>query len=125
MTKEEKIVEHNAIIESVSLSVEDHGVLSSFVMLDYGGTGQGFGGYVLYLPKSFTHHAKSSVAGHWIWRVLEIAGVKEWDELPGKTIRVRRVEWGKIQAIGHIVKDDWFYPEKEFTEWRLVESEAK
>ena len=109
------IKECNAIIEGVTLSSADHGVLSSFVHLDYGGSGQGFGGYALYLPNSSTHHNALSVAGHWIWRVMEIAGVSQWSQCKGQTVRLKH-EHGKVHAIGHIVKDDWFYPGKEFPE---------
>ncbi len=105
----------NAIIVSASLTADSHGLLSAWLHLNYGGAGQGFGGYCLYLPKTFTHHTLQSVAGHFIWRCLEVAGVTTWDELAGKTIRVRKEdEWGRIEAIGHIVKDDWFNPEADF-----------
>lgn len=104
----------NAVIESAVITSDDHGLLSAWLMLDYGGTGQGFGGYSLYLPKSFKHHKLGSVAGHFIWRVMEVAGVSTWDQLPGKTIRVRAEHLGRIEAIGHIVKDDWFCPEEDF-----------
>ena len=46
----------NAVIESVRLTIDDHGCLSAWVMLDYGESGQEFGGYALYLPKSHTHY---------------------------------------------------------------------
>ena len=113
---EEKFVEVNAVIESATLTAADHGLLSGWIHLDYGGSGQGFGGISLYLPKSFTHHAVNSPAGHWIWRVMEIAGVEEWSKLPGRTIRVRKVgQFGRAVAIGHIIKDDWFDPEADFS----------
>lgn len=106
---------HNAIITSATMSSDDHGFLSSYVHLDYGGMCQGFGGYVLYLPKDCRHHELKSVAGHWIWRVMEIAGVTEWSKLQGKTIRAD-IQNGLIAGIGHIVKDDWFYPKKDFAD---------
>lgn len=104
----------NAIIEKVSLSSDDHGCLSSWVHIDYGDCGhQGFGGYALYLPKSFTHHARDSVAGHWIYRVMEIAGVEDWNKIQGNAVRAK-LEGGMIVALGHITKNDWFEPRIDF-----------
>lgn len=103
----------NAVIEDAKLTSGDHGLLSGWVYLDYGGSGQGFGGYSLYLPKSFRHHKILSPAGHFIWRVMEIAGVDDWSKLKGKTIRVDANHCG-VKGIGHIVRDDWFYPEIDF-----------
>lgn len=103
----------NAIIEAATLDIGERGFLDCWLTLDYGGSGQGFGGYVLYLPKSFDHHDLLSAAGHFIYRVMEIAGVEKWNQLPGKTIRVLSSHSG-IYAIGHIVKEDWFNPSKDF-----------
>ena len=108
--------ERNAIIESADILINDHGCLDAWLMLDYGGSGQGFGGYALQLPKSYTHYTFLGPAGHFIMRVLEVAGVKHWNQLTGKTVRVRTDgDFGKITAIGHIVKDDWFNPAEDFT----------
>lgn len=106
----------NAIITAASITSADHGVLSAWLTLEYGGGScQGFGGYSLYLPKSFKHHkiAGPNYAGHFIWRVMEIAGVESWDKLVGKTIRVQAAHQG-VEAIGHIVNDDWFRPRIDF-----------
>ncbi len=100
----------NAIIRGATLSTADHGLLSSFLDLDYGGSGQGFGGYALFSP-GWTLSA--NYAGLWIWRCLEVAGVTEWSQLKGRTIRAK-FEWTKVHSIGHIVKDIWFDPANEF-----------
>lgn len=108
----------NAVIESATITNDDHGLLSAWLHLDYGGSGQGFGGYALYLPKGFTHSNPSgpNYAGHFIWRVMEIAGVSEWGKLKGKTIRVR-CDHSAVHAIGHIVKEDWFCPSDDFRQF--------
>lgn len=109
----EKIETENAIIESATLTIADHGLLSAWLTLQFDGSGQGFGGYALYLPKSFDHHKLLSPAGHFIYRVLEIAGVEHWEDLAGRTIRAKHT-WSKVIAIGHIVKNDWFDPSEDF-----------
>ena len=105
----------NAVIKLADITDSDRGLLDAWLHLDYGGSSQGFGGYSLYLPKSYSHHELKSVAGHHIWRCMEIAGVSKWSLLPGKTIRVR-IENGLIKAIGHIVENDWYCPAEDFKE---------
>lgn len=103
----------NAIIESARITIEDHGFLDCWLTLDYGGAGQGFGGFALYLPKSFDKHKLQSVAGHHIYRIMEVAGVENWNDLEGKTIRVEH-NFTTVKSIGHIVKDDWFCPADDY-----------
>ena len=113
------IEEKNAIITGATITNDDRGLLSAWVYLDYGGGGQGFGGYALYLPKGFAHANEMDCAGLFIWRVMEVADVAEWAQLKGKTVRVRS-EHNKVHAIGHIVKDLWFNPSEEFEALRLA-----
>lgn len=105
----------NAIITDAEITNDDHGCLTAWIHLDYGGCGQGFGGYSLYIPKSFHHYDPKSAnyAGHFIWRVMEVAGVFKWSQLRGKTVRVKSNR-SKVCEIGHIVKDDWFNPSADF-----------
>ena len=103
----------NAIIDYANLMIEDHGTLSSFVGVKLEGGGQGFGGYALYLPPDYAHHELKSPAGHFFYRCMEIAGVTNWKDMKGKAIRIYGT-WNRIEAIGHIINDDWFIPSLDF-----------
>ena len=102
----------NAIITDFSLNFTERGILDFWIYLDYECGSQGFGGYALYLPKSFKNHKLKSYAGHYIYRVLEVAGVTDLKDLKGKTIRVNG-DFSKIESIGHIIKNIWFNPKDE------------
>jgi hypothetical protein len=111
----------NAIIKNASITFESHGFLTVWLELDFGdGFGQSFGGYALYHQKSVNPATVPNYAGHFIWRCMEIAGVSEWSAIPGKSIRVRKPSENEnyIEAIGHIIKDDWFCPKEEFLKLR-------
>jgi len=115
MASEEK----NAVITSATITNDDHGLLTAWIQLDFGGSGQGFGGFALYLPNDFSHsNNQRNFAGHFIWRMMEVAGVDEWSKLPGKTIRAKGDHQG-IEAVGHVIKDDWFDPKSEFEQMKL------
>jgi hypothetical protein len=103
----------NAIIEYADLMIEDHGFLSSFIGVVFEGSGQGFGGYALYSPAGYKSHELKSPAGHFFYRCMEIAGVTNWKDMKGKAIRIYGT-WNRIEAIGHIVNDDWFIPSIDF-----------
>jgi hypothetical protein len=104
----------NAIITGTQLGYEDHGILTAFLQLDYGNSGQGFGGYQLDTYSKENEGRTASIGcGFFIQRVLEVVGVDRWEQLNGKHIRVIS-DWNKVQGIGHILKDEWFFPEKEF-----------
>lgn len=50
----------------------------------------------------------------WIKRVFDVADVESMSELAGKAVRLRINDDNKIEAIGHIVKEDWFCPDGDF-----------
>ena len=42
-------------------------------------------------------------------RVLEVAGVSRWEDLPGTFVRVEESAWGTmVFRIGNILEDRWF-----------------
>lgn len=111
----------NARIRGADIFVEDHGILTAFVDLDYGGGGQGFGGYGMdrHVPRDPTlkddrRADREGVAWgmEFIRRVMATVGVDRWSKLPGTPVRVR-ADWGKVYEIGHFIEDRWFSPERD------------
>lgn len=74
-------------------------IKNAWVYLDYGGSGQGFGGYVLGGP--FTDG--------FVYGVLEALECASWEKLPGQYCRVE-IRGGLARRIGHPLKDQWFDP---------------
>jgi hypothetical protein len=96
----------NAIIQSVEITNKDHDMLLVWINLKFKDYNQGFGGYELYSPRFKIVHNK---AGYFMYRLLQLADVHEWNQLKGKPIRVKS-EGQQIIALGHIVNDDWYCP---------------
>lgn len=102
----------NAIITKVDLDIERN--LTMWVHLDYGGSGQAFGGYQLYHKTSWEENTKDNknYAGHFITRVLETVGAESFQSLKGMSCRVKASHTG-ADSIGHFLKDKWFTPKDE------------
>jgi len=99
--------ESNARITSTTLGYEDHGIMTWFLDLDYGGSGQGAGGYVLNgYDKENNKKTPSIWCGKTIMAILDVLGVDKWEALPGTYIRVK-YDYDKVHAIGHLLKDQW------------------
>lgn len=105
MTRETK----NAVIRSVRLGGYDGfgSMLTAYVDLEYGGSGQSFGGYALGGP--FTHV--------FIMGVLEALEADGWEKLVGMSCRVD-ADYSKVHRIGHYLKNRWFDPEAAFDKER-------
>lgn len=88
----------NAKITGTELGGDERGP-SFWIMVSYGGAGQGFGGYSL--GGEFTHYV--------IMGILDAVGVARWEDLKGKPVRVK-IEDGTIRSIGHYLEDKWFTP---------------
>lgn len=93
----------NATIEGARIEIEDHGLLTAWLDLDYGDSGhQGFGGYCL----------DNAGCAKFLRRCMEVVGVYQWDALRGKTIRVEAGN-DRIERIGNITKNQWFNPRED------------
>lgn len=111
----------NGKIKSTGLgpSANDGRGFGAWLHIEFNGSGQGFGGYALdtYLEKQDRRDNYDRVGTAWgmeyIRRLLDTLEVGTWEELPDTHVRVRRTTdgWGgSIEAIGHIMKDQWFQP---------------
>jgi hypothetical protein len=101
----------NAVITYAAIGLDGSDPLTVSVLLDYGTTEQVFGSVVYSLKKGV--HARN-YAGHFIYRMLEVAGVSKWEELKGKAVWVV-ADASLVEAVGHIIKDIWFCPREEFS----------
>jgi hypothetical protein len=99
----------NAVIDYTKLGTEDHGIFTCMIGLDYGHSGQGFGGYGL---DAYDQDAKRRI-GHafgidFIKAVLNVAGVTNWEDLNGTPVRSFRSD-GLLKGLGHYLKDQWMW----------------
>ena len=103
----------NAKITSTLLGKEDPGPFTACLFLDYGGSTQVFDGYCLDKPKpdKVRERVGSDFGMEFIIRILETLEVEIWERLPGTYCRVV-AEDCRVHAIGHIIKNRWFHPEK-------------
>lgn len=86
------------------LGLEDHGIFTSFIYLEWDGGGVGFGGYSL--------GGESAVP--YIKEILDVIGVEKWEDLKGKYCRIETGGPGTIATrIGNLMKDKWMN-QKEF-----------
>lgn len=114
----------NARIASALIGFDEHNELGVTLKLGYCGGGLSFGGSGLYVHDGHKHHSKWGLAGHFIYRCLEIAGAYDWTEIPGKTIRIK-IDGGGIYSIGHIIDEDWFTPSEDFKGLEFAQMTAK
>jgi hypothetical protein len=98
----EKMDIKNAEIQDTFLGIEDHGIFTASLTLDYGDSGcQGFGQHDL----SFRDYGIN-----YLRKILETLEVEQWEDLIGTFVRAK-IENGLIVGIGHITKNIWFVPE--------------
>jgi hypothetical protein len=79
--------EEIAKVERTTLGYEDHGIMTCFLHLSFGSSGQGAGGYSLDAPAPSDGHRVGTAFGmEWIIRAMRACGVDEWSKVTGRTI---------------------------------------
>lgn len=108
----------NAQIESTRFTMADHGVLTSYLVLNGHGWGACYGGYVFgngYLGSEYFEGSASGVEA--IMRIMDTVGVDEYEKMKGKYVRVATKGLGSsVKIIGNILDDKWFDYESFFTD---------
>ena len=101
----------NAKIIDTMLGFEDHNIFTFMLTFEMDGTGQGYGGYALDKWDEIRHKRIGSKLGtEAVMRILKTVGVDKWERLKGQYVRLQYGDQGsgKIVAVGHIIKDQWF-----------------
>lgn len=118
----------NAKITGTLLGVEDHGIVSCMLYLDYGGTSQGFGGYALDTYEKGRNHPilgdrlGTAYGLDLIMCILKVVGVGSWEKLEGQHVRVKTEgDFGVATAIGHFLKDEWLDIKAHAESWQPQE----
>lgn len=100
----------NGRITSTMLGREDHDILTFMIYVEHDCcTVSGIGGFALDRRDRETGKLIFKASGlEAISKVLEVVGVKTWEDLPNKYIRFEhdRSAWS-ITKIGHITEDKW------------------
>jgi hypothetical protein len=99
-------VENARIIRTNLGFTNDHGFLDHWLHLDYGGSGQGFGGFILGYEDG---RPTEGLAGDVIIWTLKTVGADDWNTLIGKPVRVFKEPWGRIYGIGNYLDDKWMW----------------
>lgn len=86
----------NARITGTDLGDKEHGIPNFWLHLEHEGGSQSFGGYAL----------RGGFGIDAIMGVLKTLEVESWEALPGTILRIRG-DGQKIEAIGHVLKDQW------------------
>lgn len=68
------------------LFYEDHGILTLFIQIDFGGSSQGFGGYVLDATDKAGGRKGSAAGMDFIVRLLKLFDVARLADIEGRTV---------------------------------------
>lgn len=109
----------NAKVDSIDLSMADHGCLTLSMTLKGRGWGCVYGGYALghgYVGADDDFFDGSASGMEYIIRIMAVADCHRFNDLVGKYIRVAVKNGDPIRIIGNIIKDNWFDAKSFFTD---------
>jgi len=115
----------NAVITSARLHLEEsYNFLTIDIVVDReDGFSQVFGGASLASPN--WEKATPDYTGTYILGLLKITDCKDLEAMKGKAVKIDVDTTSDIiVGVGHIIKNEWFYPAKEFDRLR-TEFETK
>lgn len=100
----------NAVIESTKISMADHDILTISLYVKCDSFICNIGGYLNGIghidATEWKGNGSAIVA---MMKIMDVVGVTDWEDLPGKYIRVKIGKPGEsIDEIGNILKDKWF-----------------
>lgn len=86
------------------------------IYIEFDNAVQGFGGYALDIyDESKKSRVGTAYGMEWIISLMKVLDVKKFEDIKDQYIRIDSSH-RKIYRIGHIVKDQWFDPEKMYNE---------
>lgn len=101
----------NAKITDTSITMGDHGCLTFGIILESDAFAILYGGYCIgngFLG-SDTFSADNGSGLVAMMRIMDVVGVKRWEDLKGKYVRFVDDAWGfTVNKIGNIIEDKWF-----------------
>lgn len=96
----------NATITSTFLGLS-RGIMTSFLHLEWQGSGLGFGGYAYdRTDQSTGNKVAINYSIPLIREILAVVGVESWEELNGKLVRVE-TDGNRVTRMGNIMSDRW------------------
>ena len=100
----------NAKITGTMLGREDHGIMTFMIEIEFGGCCCGIGGYALdWYDNNLNQRVFAAKGLEAISNIMQVVGVSQWEDLPGKYIRIKDNGWGKaIDEIGNLMDEKWF-----------------
>lgn len=113
----------NAKITKTQLGcLHDRGIMTFWIHLEFGGCGQGFGGYCLdSYDRQKGIRVQSKLTGYMIYGILQALELDSWEDLKGKYVRAVVDSTGfnqKLLGIGHIVNDNFFMIEDWLSDYK-------